>query len=97
MKGRKNKSALISSSSRSVWPMHIQEARMALSFPRFSALSLAIPRSPSLSPRQRKLYEASPGSRGWCHRLVRTTADSILTNVRHPLISRLPSLIAPPR
>lgn len=27
MKGRKNKSALISSSSRSVWPMHIQEFR----------------------------------------------------------------------
>jgi len=27
MKGRKNKSALISSSSRSVWPMHIQKLR----------------------------------------------------------------------
>lgn len=30
MKGRKNKSTLISSSSRSVCPMHIQEARRAL-------------------------------------------------------------------
>lgn len=37
MKGRKNKSALISSSSRSVWPMHIQELHSS-----FLSLSLSL-------------------------------------------------------
>lgn len=44
MKGRKNKSALISSSSRSVWPMHIQQLRS----PSFSLVSLSL--FPSLPP-----------------------------------------------
>lgn len=88
MKGRKNKSTLISSSSRSVCPMHIQEAHRTLR-PRPSFCSNLVPLF-SL-PTQRKLRQASPVL------VVGTTTESILTYVRHPLISSLPSLIAPPR
>lgn len=71
MKGRKNKSTLISSSSRSVCPMHIQEARRAL-LPRPSFCSnLALPSSSP--PTQRKLRQASPVL------VVGTTTESILT------------------
>lgn len=91
MKGRKNKSALISSSSRSVWPMHIQELLSLI-------LSLAISlRSPSPSLFFLVDSTSHPPGFSWSVPLARTTTDSILTYVRHPLISRLPSLIAPAR
>lgn len=47
MKGRKNKSALISSSSRSVWPMHIQKARWTLFVPPRARTYLPLCRAPS--------------------------------------------------
>lgn len=92
MKGRKNKSALISSSSRSVWPMHIHELR---SPSRSIARNLSFFLTLSLSFRVDST--SHPPWFSWSVPLARTTADSILTYVRHPLISRLPSLIAPAR
>lgn len=89
MKGRKNKSTLISSSSRSVCPMHIQEARRALR-PRPSFCSNLAP----LLPPRRNVNSARHPRFSWS--LV-PQPSLYLPYVRHPLISSLPSLIAPPR
>lgn len=92
MKGRKNKSALISSSSRFVSSMHIQEPRILFLSPSLFRSRCSVSLFISLD-----CYQPFPDSRGYYHGLVRTSTNSILTYVRQPLISRLPSLIAAPR